>query len=69
MKVNCNINDVIDFLIKKRDEGYTSVELVDDVRASGWFYLEPKLEFIFNKNEPKIVGIDARSEKANKNRV
>lgn len=60
MKVNCNIDEVIEFLQKKREEGYTSVELIDDTRANGWFSLNPKLEFIFNKNEPKVLGIDAR---------
>lgn len=60
MKVNCNIDEVIEFLQKRREEGYTSVELIDDTRASGWFSLNPKLEFIFNKDEPKVLGIDAR---------
>lgn len=60
MKVNCNIDEVIEFLQKKREEGYTSVELIDDTRASGWFSLNPKLEFIFNEGEPKVLGIDAR---------
>lgn len=62
MKVSCDINSVIDFLTEKRDEGYTSVELIDDKRANGWISLEPKLEFIFNKFSPKIVGINAMSK-------
>lgn len=60
MKVGCNIDEVIDFLWKKKEEGYERVELIDDARALGWFSLNPKLEFIFNKDEPKVLGIDAR---------
>ena len=41
MLVNCNINDVIDFLQKKREEGYKTVELVDVARANGWINLNP----------------------------
>lgn len=63
MLVNCNINDVIDFLQKKREEGYKTVELVDDARANGWITLNPKLEFIFCKQEPKVIGIDVRTNK------
>lgn len=51
MLVNCNINDVIEFLQKKQEEGYETVEIVDDTRANGWMSLNPKLKFIFvNKN-------------------
>lgn len=63
MKVNCNINDVIDFLIKQRDEGYTSVELIDDARAFGWVSKKPELNFIFSKQNPNVLGIDARTIK------
>ena len=62
MKVSCNINDVIDFLTNKRNEGYTSVEIIDDARAAGWFSLEPTLEFIFSKSELNVVGIDVRNK-------
>ena len=64
MKVSCNINDVISFLESKRDVGYTSVEIIDDARAAGWLDLEPTLEFIFNRNEPNVLGIDVRSKKS-----
>ena len=60
MKVSCKIDDVINFLAKKREEGYTSVEIIDDARACGWSSLHPTLEFVFNKNEPNVVGIDVR---------
>lgn len=60
MKVNCNIDDVIDFLKSKRDEGYTSVELITDARAHGWHSIKPTIEFIFNEDEPNVLGIDAR---------
>lgn len=62
MKVSCNIDEVIDFLQKKKEEGYQKVELIDDARANGWFSLDPKLEFIFSEYEPKVLGIDARKK-------
>ena len=62
MKVSCNIDDVIAFLINKRDAGYKTVELIDDARTGGWTSLCPELEFIFSRNEPSVVGIDARSK-------
>ena len=51
MLVDCNIDSVINFLQKKKEEGYETVELIDDVRASGWFDLDQnkKLDFIFSK--------------------
>lgn len=60
MKVNCNINNVIDFLIKQRDKGYTSVELIDDARNAGWVCKNPQLNFLFSKQNPNVLGIDAR---------
>ena len=65
MLVDCNIDSVINFLQKKKEEGYETVELIDDVRASGWFDLDQnkKLDFIFSKQEPKVLGIDARTKK------
>ena len=65
MQVSCNIDSVINFLQKKKEEGYETVELIDDVRASGWFDLNQnkKLDFIFSKQEPKVLGIDARTKK------
>ena len=65
MQESCNIDSVINFLQKKKEEGYETVELIDDVRASGWFDLDQnkKLDFIFSKQEPKVLGIDARTKK------
>lgn len=63
MRVNCNIDEVIEFLQKKKEEGFQRVEVIDDVRASGWFDLKPKIDFIFCESEPKVVGIDARTKK------
>ena len=65
MQVDCNIDSVINFLQKKKEDGYETVELIDDVRASGWFDLDQnkKLDFIFSKQEPKVLGIDARTKK------
>lgn len=54
MLVNCNINDVIAFLQQKREEGYETVEIVDDARANGWIDLIPKLEFIFVNRSLKL---------------
>ena len=65
MQVDCNIDSIINFLQKKKEEGYETVEFIDDVRASGWFDLDQnkKLDFIFSKQEPKVLGIDARTKK------
>lgn len=63
MRVNCNIDEVIEFLQKKKEEGFQRVEVIDDVRARGWFDLNPKIDFIFCKSEPKVLGIDARTKK------
>ena len=61
MVVNSNIDEVINFLQKKKEEGYERVEIIDDARASGWSSFNPKLEFIFSPQEPKVLGIDARN--------
>lgn len=64
MVISSNIDDVIAFLQQKKEEGYKTVELIDDGRAYGWISLDgPKLEFIFNKKEPHVLGIDARTKK------
>ena len=59
MKVSCDIQEIISFLIDKMNEGYKTVELIDDARAIGWFVRDPKIEFIFSKNNPTVVGINA----------
>lgn len=64
MVVSSHIDDVIAYLQQKKEEGYKTVELIDDGRAAGWFNLDgPTLEFIFNKKEPHVLGIDARTKK------
>ena len=35
MVISSNINDVIAFLQQKKEEGYKTVELIDDGRAYG----------------------------------
>ena len=44
------------------NEGYTTVELIDNARANGWFNIDQKLEFTFDSrpHNSKIVGIEAR---------
>lgn len=63
MIINSDIQDIINFLQEKQKQGYEKVELIDDAREKGWFCLNPKIEFVFNKNEPKILGIDIRTKK------
>ena len=58
-KVSCDISEIIEYLIKKREEGYERVEVIDIHRASGWCSVNPTIEFVFNKEEPKVVGICA----------
>ena len=62
MFVDCNIDSIIDFLCKKRDEGYKTVELIDDARTYGWYCWDPKISFITNSLEPTVLGIDVRSK-------
>lgn len=62
MKANYDIDSVITFLQQKK-KGYTSVEVVDDVRTMGWFDSDFKISFIKNEAEPKVLGIDARSKR------
>ena len=63
VKISNRIDEVISFLIDKMNEGYTTVELIDDSRAKGWFNADQKLEFTFDSrpHNSKIVGIEARS--------
>ena len=63
MLINSDIQDIINFLQEKQKEGYERVELIDDARQKGWVYSNPKIEFIFNKSEPKVLGIDVRTKK------
>lgn len=63
MKVSCDIQEVIAFLIDKMNEGYKSVEIIDDARAAGWFSLNPTIEFVFNKSEPTVLGINVMKKK------
>lgn len=60
--ISCDIQEVIDFLTERMSEGYKTVELIDKHREKGWIYTNPKLEFIFNKHEPTVVGIDIRDK-------
>lgn len=63
VKVSCDIQEVIAYLIDRMNEGYTKVELIDDDRAAGWFYLDSTIEFVFSERYPKTVGIKAFKEK------
>ena len=64
IRISNNISDVIAFLIDKMNEGYTTVELIDDARAAGWFDLSGEIEFTFDSrpHNSKIVGIEARKK-------
>lgn len=63
MEISSDIDNVIDYLKKKKEEGYKSVELIDDSRGYGWFYINPTLKFIYNKQEPDVLGIDIRTKR------
>lgn len=62
VRISNRIDEVISFLIDKMNEGYTTVELIDNARANGWFNIDQKLEFTFDSrpHNSKIVGIEAR---------
>ena len=57
-KVDANIDSVISFLQQKREEGYKTVEVINKTRSDGWFSLDPKIEFIFNRSEHTVIGIN-----------
>lgn len=63
MMISCNINKLIKFLQEQKEEGYKTVELIDDARAAGWYSKDPTIEFIVNKHEPTVLGIDIRTKK------
>ena len=56
--ISCDIQEVINFLTKRMNEGYKTVELIDKHQANGWVYANPKLEFIFSERHPTTVGIN-----------
>lgn len=62
MAISCNINKLIKFLQEQKKEGYETVELIDDARAAGWHSKDPTIEFIVNKHEPIVLGIDVRTK-------
>lgn len=62
MKISCDIDRLIEFLQKKKENGYRTVELIDDARAAGWHSKDPTIEFIVNKHEPIVLGIDVRTK-------
>ena len=62
MVISADINTVIHELQKLKKQGYTTVEVIDKSRRLGWKKLQPELEFIFNSNEPDVVGIAVPSE-------
>lgn len=63
MEISSDIDNVIDYLKKKKEEGYKSVELIDDSRASGWITINPTLKFIRCEREPGVLEIDVRSKR------
>lgn len=58
MGVSCNIDTIINYLIKRRDEGYKTVELIDVARRNGWKKENPTIDFIVCEKEPTVLGID-----------
>ena len=64
-KISCDIDVVIEYLQKQKTNGYKTVEVIDYDRANGWFSLNPTIQFIYNKLEPTVLGIDARKNKTN----
>ena len=56
--ISCDIQEVINFLTERMNEGYKTVELIDKHKAAGWICVNPKLKFIFDERHPTTVGID-----------
>ena len=61
MGISSNIDEVISFLKCKQKEGYKTVELIDDMRAEGWYSDNPTINFITCKQESTVLGIDVRT--------
>lgn len=60
-KVSSNIDEIIKFLEEMKENGYKTVELIDNTRGMGWKSENPTIEFLFNNcKEPTVVGIEAR---------
>lgn len=62
MVIDADINTVIRELQKLKKHGYTTVEVIDKSRRLGWKKLQPELTFIFNSDEPDVVGIAVPTE-------
>lgn len=62
MKISCDIDRLIEFLQKKKENGYRTVELIDDMREEGWYSDNPIINFITCKQEPTVLGIDVRTK-------
>lgn len=60
MKIKCNIDDVINYLTKMKQDGYRKVEIIDKAREFGWIESDPCIEFITCDKEPSVLGIDCR---------
>lgn len=63
MTIDANIDSVIHQLKEFKKQGYTTVEVIDKSRRHGWKKLNPELTFVFNSEEPTVLGIGVSSEK------
>ena len=62
MTIKADISSVIEQLKKFQKQGYKTVEVIDKARKQGWKKMESEIEFVFNSNEPDVVGIGVSSE-------
>ena len=60
MKISSDIKEVIDFLQTMETKGYKTVEVINKSRSFGWRNINPTIEFIFNEQEPTVLGINAK---------
>lgn len=60
MKISSDIKEVINFLQTMEAKGYKTVEVINKSRTFGWRSINPTIEFVFNEQEPTVLGINAK---------
>lgn len=59
--ISGNIDDLISYLQRMKENGYKTVEIIDYWRAKGWEPMyTPSIDFIVSKDYPTVLGIDMR---------
>lgn len=64
MIIGTDINELIEFLQKAKENGYTQVQVIGKYRKSGWFSENDNygIEFLKNESYPNVIGINGEYE-------